>query len=278
MYYLFVIGRAIALLLPRSFSYRLGKALALAQYYLSKKDRDAVFYNFSPIIQNRKKLQVCVKQVFINFSYYLVDFFRYSRLTPQFINRYVKISGLEYLEGALKNNKGAVIASAHLGNYELGGAIIAMLGYPFHVIALPHADKRLNNFFISQRSLTGLKVVSTGIPVKHCFNTLRKGEIIGILGDRDFARDGLPVEMFSRKTTLPRGTAFFALKTGAAIIPTFFVRENKRYYRLIIEKPIEYNKEDCLVQEKIIKAYAAILEKYISLYPEQWYMFEKYWQ
>ncbi|MDD5584743.1 MAG: hypothetical protein PHV55_06785, partial [Candidatus Omnitrophica bacterium] len=70
---------------------------------------------------------------------------------------------------------------------------------------------------------------------------------------------------------------FFALKTGAAIIPTFFVRERKKYYHLIIEKPLEYDKDDAQAQENIIKKYASILEKYISQYPDQWYMFQRYW-
>ncbi|UCD15506.1 MAG: lysophospholipid acyltransferase family protein [Candidatus Omnitrophota bacterium] len=283
MYYLFILGKILCLIFPRQWCYFLAKILATVHFYLSKKDRDAVKYNLSPIVEDEKRCTRSTHQVFVNFSYYLVDFFRYSKLDQNFIKKYVKVEGINFLQESLSKKKGVVSLTAHLGNYELGGAVVALLGYPIYAVALPHKDKRTNEFFNRHRRRVGIGVIPTGVSVKQCFSVLKKGAMIAFLGDRDFtAGAGIEAEMFSRRANIPRGAFYFAMRTGAAIVPSFFVRQNKKFYRLIFEKPIwEATDASSLLTEEaqaaVIKNYILILEKYLRMYPEQWYMFEKYW-
>ncbi|MFO8053268.1 MAG: lysophospholipid acyltransferase family protein [Candidatus Omnitrophota bacterium] len=278
MYYLFILGKMIALSGSRVVSYRVAKFFALFHYCLSKKDRDAVFYNLVPLVPQGKKRKEVAKKVFINFAYYLTDFFCYSRLTRKFIKKYVSFQGLDLVDKMVKEKRGAILLTAHLGNYELGGAVMSLLGYPLSVVALPHLDLRTNNFFNKQRRRVGVDVIPTGIAIKRSLKVLNQGRLLALLGDRDFSHSGRKQKVFSRFAEIPRGASFFAKKTGAAVIPTFFVRENKYNYRLIFEKEIDYNKEDKNVEEDILKKYVSVLEKYLKKYPDQWYLFQKYWQ
>jgi len=276
MYYLYILGKKLALCLSRNSCYKLAKFLSLVQFYLSKKDREVIFHNLFPVIEDKGKLKKYAREVFINFGYYLADFFRYSKLDQDFIKKYVKVSGLEYLDQALAKNKGVIALTAHLGNYELAGAITSLLGYSVSVVALPHRNERVNNFFDGQRRLVGLDVIATGTAIKGCLSALKKNKIVALLGDRDFSQAGIKLNMFSRQAFFPRGGAYFALKTGAAIVPGFLVRENRFFYRLIFDQPIicEKGEED---EPAIISKYLSVLEKYITKYPDQWYMFGKLW-
>ena len=84
--------------------------------------------------------------------------------------------------------------------------------------------------------------------------------------------------MFDRTCLFPRGAANFSLKTDAYIIPSFLIRKNKYTYSLIFDTPISpYRGNNKKTEEEVIQECAKILEKYIARYPEQWYMFEKYW-
>lgn len=278
MYYLFVLGKFLASLFPRWFCYLFARMLAVLHYHLSRKDREIVSYNLLPAIKDKDKKEFngCVRDVFVNFSYYLVDFFRYSKLNDAFVKKYVKVSGLDKLNKAISMDRGVIIVTAHLGNYELAGVITALLGHSPYVVALPHKDKRTNRLFDKQREMFGLKVISTGAAIKGCFVALKKKQMVAFLGDRDFSGKGIKMEMFSREAYLPRGPAFFALKTGAVIIPVFLVREREKYYHMIFEKHIDFDAEkDC--EEDVIKKYIPVLEGYIKKYPQQWYMFGKYW-
>ncbi len=274
MYYLYLLGQKLALSLSCNSAYRLAKVISLAKFYLSRKDRETILYNLEPIIEDKNERQRCAKEIFINFGYYLADFFRYSKINHDFIKKYVRVSGRENLEQALKQGKGIVALTAHLGNYELAGAVTSLLGYPVSVVALPHKSKRVNDFFNSQRRMVGLDVISTGAAIRGCLSALKKGKILALLGDRDFAQAGIKLTMFSRQALFPRGGSFFARKTKAAIVPGFLVREDKFFYHLIFDKPIE---SDDHSEAAITSKYLEVLEKYIRQYPDQWYIFQKLW-
>ena len=288
MYYLYFFGKAIISIFPRNFCYLAARFISIVQYYLSKKDREAVIYNLSPVVKEKDKLKKYAREVFINFAYYLVDFFRYSELNRNFIKKYVRISGWENLEKALGKGRGVIVFTAHLGNYELAGAIIALLGYPLSVVALSHKDKRINKFFDSQRQRAGIKVIPVGVSkqagvpkqagaaIRGCFTALKRGDMLALLGDRDFSGQGPKLEMFSRYAYFPRGISFFALKTKAPVIPIFLVRENKKFYHLIFEKAVSYC-PDQQNETAVIEQCNKVIERYIKKYPEQWYMFQKYW-
>jgi len=275
MYYLYLVGSLIVHLLPRKVCYSFAKFVATLQFYIAKNDRNIVINNLTGIVKDKTKVKTYAKGVFVNFAYYLVDFYRYSKLNHDFVKKYVRISGLEYLNHSFAKGKGVVALSAHLGNYELAGAIISLLGYPISAIALVHKDKRINMFFDRQRQRVGMNVIPTGVAIKKCFSTFKKGQIVGLLGDKDFSGSGVKLKIGSRSAIFPRGAAFFSLKTGADIIPTFLIREDKFFYRLIFEEPIVVTAESD--EEDIIKSYIKVLKNYIKKYPHQWYMFSKYW-
>jgi len=121
-----------------------------------------------------------------------------------------------------------------------------------------------------------MKVIPTGTTIRSCFSALRSGDMLALLGDRDFSGTGVKLDMFSRQAYFPRGIAFFALKTGAPIIPIFLVRKDKKFYHLVCEKPVIYDKEQ-QDEVSIIKQCNRVLEKYIKQYPQQWYMFRRRW-
>ena len=278
MYYLYCIARFIVSILPRKCSYFVAGVLSSIRFYISKKDREAVIYNLTPIVKNKEELRNRAKRVFNNFAFYLVDFLNMGRINKEFINKYVAVDGLDNINKLTA--KGIIALAAHIGNYEFGGAVMAFLGYDIYVIAFPHKDKRVNDFFNYQRSIFNVKVISTGKTVIKCVSLLRNKKMIAFLGDRDFASaKGRRVRFCGRDALLPRGPAVFALKTDSVIAPCFFVRERKYFYRFIFEPPISCRYDDGSLknEETLIQEQLKVLEKYIRKYSDQWYMFQKYW-
>jgi len=279
MYYLYCIARFLVLILPRRCSYFVAGIISNIKFYISKKDRKSVIYNLKPIIKNKKELRKRAKRVFNNFALYLVDFLSTSRINKEFIKKYVSVSGLDNINNVV-GKKGIIALTAHIGNYELGGGIVSFLGYDIYAIAFPHKDRRINNFFNSQRRIFDVKVIPTGRSVIRCLRLLRNKKMIAFLGDRDFASmKGYRVHFCGRDALLPKGPSFFSLKTDSVVVPSFFVRERKYFYRLIFEPPIfpRYDDGSLKSEEKLIQEQLKVLEKYIRKYPDQWYMFQEYW-
>ena len=281
LYLIYRVAQIIVMVFPLKFSYWFWSRVAVLNYYLSKKDRNIILNNIKNISdKDDKKARRVARAVFRNFAKYLVDFLRFRKMGKPYIEKYVKLEGVENLEHALEKKKGVIAFSAHLGNWEWGAAILAQLGYPIHVIALAHKHKGVNNFFLNQRAIKGVKNIPVGGSVRKSLEALANNEIIGILSDRDFSNNSVPVNFFGKTAFMPIGTALFAIKGGCTLLPVFTVREYGNVYKYVFEKPLEYTlsgdkKSDI---RNIMQKVSEIIEKYIRLYPEQWFIFCNPWK
>lgn len=280
-YILYRIGEFCALRLPLKVCYKIAIIVCDIRALFAFQDRREVQGNLRVIFpeKSEKELRQIRIRMFRNFAKYLVDFFRFSIIDKEFIKQHIELQNLNYFDQALKEGKGAITLTAHLGNWELGGVVIALLGYPFWAVALEHKDKRVNAFFNAQRESKGLKVIPFGRAAMRCLRVLAKNEIVALVGDRDFSGKGMVVDFFGKPTLLPLGPAAFAQRTNARIIPGFMVRNKDDTFTLRMEKPIEVsstsgNKHDL---RALVQQYKVIIENYIRRYPDQWYMFRKFW-
>lgn len=275
------IGQFISLSLPLSLAYRVSILICDLHYLFAARDRKMVTDNLRSIFpeMGKKEINRIRRNTFRNFAKYLVDFFRFSKLDNTYINKHIKVENREFLDEALKKGKGAITLTAHLGNWELGGVIISLLGYNFSAVALPHQNKKVNDFFNNQRASKGIKVIPLGNAVRQCLSVLKNNEVLALVGDRDFSGKGIVMDFFNRPTFFPEGPAAFSLKTGACIVPGFMVRNSNDGFTLRFEKPLELvstgDKQKDL--NKIIGHYKLIFEDYIRRYPDQWYMFRRFW-
>jgi len=281
--FFFIAGKKICERVPRFFSYWLAQGIAQIYYLFAAKDKQLVRTNMDVIFGrtlSATKKEQNVKAVFANFAWYLVDFFAFSRVDGAFIKKYISVEGRANLDAVQEQNKGIIILSAHLGNWELGGIVASKVGYPMHVIALPHVHQQVNEFFNNQRGLGEVKIIPLGTAVRRCIKVLKERGIVAFLGDREFGDNGVASRLFGQPVLLPPGPAYFAIKTDACIIPSFMVRERKYYYRLVFEKAISIRKSSGEVKslEEIIAEYAPVMERYIRDYATQWYMFSQYFQ
>lgn len=280
-HYIYRLGQFIALTLPIKFVYALAIFLADLHYYFAFRDRRFVRGNLSVIFPEKsiKELRKISKQVFRNFAKYLVDFFRFQKLNLDYINKNVKLENMHYFDQALATGKGVVVLTAHLGNWELGGVVIALLGYPFWAVALPHKNKKVNDFFDAQRNSKGVNVIAMGKAVRSCIAQIRKNHMVALVGDRDFTHKGVVIDFFGLPAHFPEGPAALSLMTGASIVPGFMLRNSDDTFTLRIEKPIEFSSSGDKVKDlaDLITVYKKVIEDYIRQYPEQWYVFRKFW-
>jgi len=250
-------------------------------YIFAFGDRKMVTENLRTIFPQKpsREINKIRRGIFRNFAKYLVDFFRYEKLDNEYIKNNIHIENLKYFDEALKKGKGGIILSAHIGNWELGAVVVALSGYPLWAVALEHKHKKVTDFFNSQRKSKGVNVIALGKAVRQCFNLLNDNRIIALVGDRDFSGNGTVTDFFGKPARFPEGPAALALKTGASILPCFMVRNPDDSFTLWIEKPIELisqrNKEEDV--KRCMREYVKIFENYIYKYPEQWYLFKRFW-
>lgn len=268
-------------ILPLKGAYWLGLRICDAMFFINRRGRDAVHENIRTIFEHqgirpsRHILDGCARKTFQYFGKYLADFIRFKKLTPEGVRDGVSIQGLEYLEEIRDSKRGAILLTAHYGNWELGGAFIASMGISVNAVVRPVPSPALERVFQYFREQRGLKV----IPLSHAgvgiVKALKRGEAVALVGDRDFTGNGHPHPFFGREASLPRGAAWFAHRTGVPIYMGFATRAPDDSFILRMHPPIDpavVQTED-EIQERII----GIMEETIARDPCQWFIFDPFW-
>ncbi|MDD5665213.1 MAG: lysophospholipid acyltransferase family protein [Candidatus Omnitrophica bacterium] len=281
-YWFYKFSEALALAIPLKLAYALAKVLSGIYYIFAFRDRKMVTDNLKVIfpLKGNKEIASIRFKVFRNFAKYLVDFLRFKKLDKKYIRDNVKVINIESVEEGLRRGKGVILLTAHLGNWELGGMVISQLGYSLLSVALAHKSPKVDRFFNDKRESKGMEVLPLGKAAKGCLRGLRKNRLLALVGDRDFTDKGRITNFFGKPAILPEGAAVLSLQTGAVIIPGFMLRNNDDSFNLIFEKPLEFN----LTMNRgndldiIISKCKSVLEEYIRAYPDQWYMFRRFWK
>lgn len=286
-YFFFKFIHTLALVLPVKWNYWIGCRIADIDYLLKRKLRHAVKSNLRHVLSAsnsgavlESEVSAQARAVFRNFAKYLVDFFSFARLNVDNLNKFVKVIGIEHMRSAFNSGKGVIGLTAHIGNWELGGAVTSLLGFRVNVVALPHENTRINRLFTNQRASKGVNVIPLGAGAGKYLSVLRKNQLIALVGDRMTSDAGIETNFFNKPTLVPKGPAVLSLRTGAPIVPCFVVRNPDDTFNLIFEEPIypaSFNDDKNGAVRLITSRMISILEKYIKKYPSQWFLFYKVW-
>jgi KDO2-lipid IV(A) lauroyltransferase len=268
--------------LPGRFLYWIALRVADLNYFIfDRAGREAVKANLRQVLPEASEARIIyeTRWVFRNFGKYLTEFFRFTKFDQAFFEKHVAIRGTEHIDQALAGGKGCIALSAHLSNWELGAAALAMAKYPANVVVAMHRYGRINDMFMKERESTGLKVVDMRMAPRQVMKLLKNNEVICILGDRDPTEQGIEVEFFGRLARFPQGPARFSIATGAPIVPGFCLRRTNDSFTIVFQKPIA-PPEHGTREEKtraLTQLYAKVIEEAIRWHPEEWGVFYPVW-
>jgi phosphatidylinositol dimannoside acyltransferase len=268
--------------LPKIFHRPLIWSAAFLFFFIAIPARKALIRNLSVVIPGSRRVVNCLRvvRVFANFGWSLTDTAAYRFKKVRF--RY-ELEGTTFLE-RLAAARGAIVLTAHMGNYDLGAALFAekfdrqvrMVRAPEpDALAAQHVDLALE-----QSSADAVKVgySDDGTTLALVLlNALRAGEIISIQGDRvvgDVAR--APLKFFDREVFLPNGPFILSLVSQMPVYPLFIVRTGYRKYKIIVREPIvcfrDGRARDQVIGEAM-QTWGRVLEETVKAYWPQWFAF-----
>jgi KDO2-lipid IV(A) lauroyltransferase len=281
---LYKLGSLLTHLLPLPLIYRFADFLADLNFLVNTRSRRAVLANLAHVFAGApppSPPRRVARQVFRNFARNIVDFLRLPRLDREALEREVQVQGWEWVDQARAGGRGVIFLSLHLGNWEWAGAFFALEGIHMKAVALEHGAGRVTRFFSERREAKGIEVLPLSGSTFAMLEWLRAGGAVGMIGDRDYAHQGIEAHFFGSPVVMPRAYASLALKTGAAIVFCAVVREGKGF-RLHIEPPILVAPFEALPVELRVRALVEhclrLFETAIRRNPEQWSVFVPLWE
>lgn len=263
--------------IPTFLSYTISQCIADLSYVFYKSAVNNVKKNLAMVFPNasEEKISTMARQLFRNYSKYLVDYGRFSGMSKRkVLERIVYFDGKENLDNALKMNSGLILLTAHLGNWELGGIFFGSYGIETNVITLPDRNAeidRVRRWYREQFNVKTITIDESSLSVVEVINALNKKEIVAMLIDRyDKRVNSVTVDFFGRPAYFPLGPFILSRLTSAPIVVAFVVRE-KNGYRGIVKEPFVVTRRD--EEIKMLRSVVKILEEYVILYPDQWFNF-----
>jgi KDO2-lipid IV(A) lauroyltransferase len=270
--------------LPAWFGHFLGSSLGRLGYHLAARDRKKALKNLALAYGNsldEKAIKKIAKGCFRHFGITLFEVMKIPALTPEKIEKKVKFKGREIIEEAISSGRGVIIATGHIGNWELMGAAASKTGITMNVIARKVNDSRLNDLLVEFRKKSGIKTILREAPdsARKILRSLRSSEMLALLIDQDTRVDGEFVPFFGKLAHTPTGAAALAHKTGALFAAAAARRVGIGRHEIVIEE-IRINDEiakDHAIIEATAKA-TELFEEWIRQDPEQWPWFHERWK
>jgi KDO2-lipid IV(A) lauroyltransferase len=144
------------------------------------------------------------------------------------------IQGLEHLQTALQQGKGAILLSGHFTTLEIGGRLLAQR-VPFHVMYREHKNTAFEAVMHAARVRNFDKAIPRG-DLRGMLNSLKDNIPVWYAPDQDYGADqSIFVPFFGIPAASITATSRLARISGAPVVPFFQARlPGTRGYRLTL--------------------------------------------
>ncbi len=203
---------------------------------------------------------------------------RYNELGADRIRETATVVGEEPLMEAVRAG-GAVLVTAHLGNWEVGLHVMAVRGLPSSAIMQRQKNRLFDAFINTGRGRFGTEVIDRRHAAAGTMRALRRNRAVYFVADQNAGRNGVFVPFFGRPASTHRGPALLALRSGAPLFAVSIRRVADWRYAIRFQRIPVHRETD--PEEAVRDATARFtrwLEDEIRKAPEQYFWLHKRWK
>jgi KDO2-lipid IV(A) lauroyltransferase len=196
------------------------------------------------------------------------------------LEKFIVTTGEENIALAQAKGNGIVFVACHLGAFDLQVTNMAMRGLNPNIVGTPLKDKRLNELLWQYRNKFGAVAIERGRETFRMLKVLKSGGSVALLIDQDTKVKSCFVDFFGMPASTPVGATVLALKTGAAIIPTYIYLGDDGFQHMCIlpEIPMHVtgNEEADIIYNT--QVFTNFIEQAIRQHPDQWVWMHERWK
>ena len=280
--WLWKLGLTVVRILPAFVLNRI--CLLVAELYcrLNRERHELVVQNLLPAMQgDRKAAEKKARQVFREMGLKLADLWRYESgaLKQSWLGEKNDWDRFEQVEA---RKQGVLLITPHLGNWELGGALLAHHGYKLLVLTQEEPDRNLTELRKASRAKWGIETLvigNDGFGFVEIIKRLQAGEVVALLVDRPPPPSAVPVELFGRPFLASVAAAELARASGCALLGVTLTRSRRGYDARVLSE-FTYDRRALGNREarreltqKIMRAFEPEIREHL----DQWYHFVPIW-
>ncbi len=214
--------------------------------------------------------------VFTSIGRLIRSFAFFPHLDRSNVHEWIRYEGLENFTAARARGRGVLVATAHLGNWELSAFSHAVMTAPMSIVVRPLDNPQIDALVEKYRGLSGNRVIRKKEAAREILRALKAGDAVGILIDQNVTpAEGVLVDFFGVQACAGTAFAKFAHHSGAAVVPGFALwSEDESRYVLRFYPEVVMTGD---VQEDTQRIHS-VLERIIRQHPEQWLWIHRRWK
>jgi KDO2-lipid IV(A) lauroyltransferase len=270
-------------LLPRRAWLSFCGGLGSLAYYLATETRKLTRTHLSLAFPEKSKDEVTdlAKRTFKMLGKNTGEILRSSTINSlEQLNKFLVTHGYENFVAANSKGKGVIFLTCHLGAFDLQVTNMAMRGLNPNIIGAPLKDPRLNDLLWNYRNAHGAVAIERGKETFRMIKILKSGGSVALLIDQDTKVKIAFVNFFGMPAATPVGATILALKTGAAVVPTYvhLAADGLQHMYILPEVPMRVSgneDEDVIYNTQVLTNF---IEETIRKYPDQWVWMHERWK
>src|SRR5262249_23614688 len=227
-YAVFRLGFTLLASLPLPVALRLAAWLGELFYAFDVRDRRIALFNLAiafperSLAERRRILRASCR----NLGRVAAEFCHLWQLDAQHLSRTVRFADRAAWDAGIARagQRGLVIVTAHLGNWELLAYAHGLFGHPVTLVHRPMHNSLFDRAIGAIRAAAGTRSINKRAAAKEAIRALRQGGILAIPSDQNQTSSaGVFVDFFGKLACTTAGAARLAMLTRAPVLPVFIV-------------------------------------------------------
>jgi Kdo2-lipid IVA lauroyltransferase/acyltransferase len=254
-------------------------------YFGARKYRERAIGNLRRSFPDKSDAQIralarrSMQQLFMLF----VEVFHTPRLIH--IHTWAKYVELENLRDVmallLTRNQGVIMVTAHYGNFEMAGYVLATMGFETHSVFRPLDNALVDAWLRKIRGRKGQKIIAKKGATEEVVEVLQRGGAVGFVADQNAGGKGLFVDFFGRKASTYKSIGLLAMEFNAAIVVGYARRIGDRFRFKVgvqdIIRPADWQDQADPLRY-ITQRYTSAVEQFIRADPSQYWWVHRRWK
>jgi KDO2-lipid IV(A) lauroyltransferase len=274
---------SLSLALPRRQWLSFCGALGVIGYYGASKTRALMIQHLSLAFKEKSTNEIkdLARRTFKMLGKNTGEILRSTQIkTLAQLEKILITTGLENYEVAHARGKGVIFLTCHLGAFDLQITNMAMRGLNPNIIGTPLKDKKLTELLWKYRNMHGAIAIERGRETFKLIKILKSGGSIALLIDQDTKVKSRFVDFFGMPAATPVGATVMAMKTGAAVIPTYIYlgEDGMQHMQVLPEVPLKITGDDEVDMVYNTQVLTNFIENTIRQHPDQWVWMHERWK
>ena len=190
--------------------------------------------------------------------------------------------GEENLREIASLQKGGILLSAHIGNWDIAGHLLKRIETKIHIVMFDGEHKQIKEYLATVTGEKSINIIFIKNDLSHIFQiseAFKNNELVCIHADRFMeGNKTLATDFLGETARFPMGPFVLAAKFKVPVSFVFAVKESSLHYHLFAGKIKNYDhlKKDEVMKE-LLKDFASEMEIKLKDYPEQWFNYYNFW-